>query len=94
MEPGLWKDIGGLGQALFGCRFVVQWIASERRKQPVIPRTFWYLSLTGGALVLAYAIHQKDPVFIIPQAAGLVIYLRNLWLSFRPGAHAAAARLD
>jgi lipid-A-disaccharide synthase-like uncharacterized protein len=44
--------------------------------------------------VLAYAIHQRDPVFIIPQAAGLVIYLRNLWLSFRPGSHAVAVKLD
>jgi lipid-A-disaccharide synthase-like uncharacterized protein len=40
--------------------------------------------------VLAYAIHQRDPVFIVPQAAGLVIYLRNVWLSFRPGAPAVA----
>jgi lipid-A-disaccharide synthase-like uncharacterized protein len=94
LDPGLWKDIGGLGQALFGCRFVVQWIASERRKQPVIPRAFWYLSLTGGGLVLSYAIHQRDPVFIVPQAAGLVIYLRNVWLSFRPGSPAAAVEPD
>jgi lipid-A-disaccharide synthase-like uncharacterized protein len=62
---------------------VVQWIASERRQQTVVPRAFWYLSVSGGALVLAYAVHQRDPVFIVPQAAGLLIYLRNLWLIHR-----------
>jgi lipid-A-disaccharide synthase-like uncharacterized protein len=85
-----WTDLGYLGQLLFGCRFVVQWIASERRKQTVVPRAFWYLSVSGGALVLAYAVHQRDPVFIVPQAAGLLIYLRNLWLIHR-GAPVPAA---
>jgi lipid-A-disaccharide synthase-like uncharacterized protein len=79
----LWTDIGYLGQVLFGCRFLVQWIASERRRRTVVPHAFWYLSIGGGALVLAYAIHQRDPVFIVPQAAGLLIYARNLWLIHR-----------
>ena len=64
-------------------RFLVQWIASERRKRTVVPHAFWYLSVSGGALILAYAVHQRDPVFIVPQAAGLLIYLRNLWLIHR-----------
>jgi lipid-A-disaccharide synthase-like uncharacterized protein len=83
--------LGYLGQILFGCRFLVQWIASERRKQTVVPHAFWYLSVSGGTLILAYAIHQRDPVFIVPQAAGLLIYLRNLWLIHRPAPATADA---
>ena len=59
----VWLAIGFIGQALFFGRFFVQWIASERRKQSVVPRSFWYLSLGGGAVLLAYAIHRRDPVF-------------------------------
>ena len=83
MGHTFWTYLGYLGQVTFGSRFVVQWIVSERRKQTVIPHAFWYLSAGGGALILAYAIHQRDPVFIGPQAAGLLIYLRNLWLIHR-----------
>lgn len=76
-----WTIIGSIGQLLFGFRFVVQWIASERRQRSVVPRSFWYLSISGGALVLAYAVHLRNPVFIVPQVTGLMIYIRNLWLS-------------
>ena len=69
----LWIVIGFAGQALFFGRFFVQWIASERRKQSVIPRAFWYLSLAGGSVLLVYAIHQRDPVFIVGQATGFFI---------------------
>jgi lipid-A-disaccharide synthase-like uncharacterized protein len=79
----LWIAIGFLGQALFFGRFFVQWIASERKKQSVIPRAFWYLSLAGGSVLLAYAIHQRDPVFIVGQATGFFIYSRNLWFIYR-----------
>lgn len=75
----LWIAIGFLGQALFFGRFFVQWIASERSKKSVIPRSFWYLSLAGGSVLLVYAIHQRDPVFIVGQATGFFIYSRNLW---------------
>jgi lipid-A-disaccharide synthase-like uncharacterized protein len=50
----------------------------------VIPRSFWYFSLGGGAVLLLYSIHQKDPVFIAGQAMGLLIYSRNLWFLRRP----------
>jgi lipid-A-disaccharide synthase-like uncharacterized protein len=82
----LWIAVGFLGQALFFGRFFVQWIASERHKQSVIPRAFWYLSLAGGSVLLAYAIHQRDPVFIVGQATGFFIYTRNLWFILRPRA--------
>ena len=78
--PHDWLAVGFLGQALFSGRFFVQWIASERRRRSVIPTAFWWLSLAGGGTLLAYAIHRGDPVFILGQAAGLVVYVRNLVL--------------
>ena len=75
----VWLAIGPLGQALFSARFFVQWIASERKKQSVVPRPFWYFSIGGGATLLLYAVHRHDPVFILGQAAGLFVYARNLY---------------
>jgi lipid-A-disaccharide synthase-like uncharacterized protein len=75
---GGWLAIGFLGQALFSARFIVQWLSSEKVKKSVIPTAFWYFSIAGGATLLAYALHREDPVFIVGQAAGLFIYLRNL----------------
>ena len=80
----LWLTIGLLGQALFSARFLVQWIASERRRRSVVPRAFWYFSVGGGLTLLAYAIYRRDPVFIIGQSAGLFVYARNLWFIHRP----------
>lgn len=86
----IWIAVGFIGQALFSARFFVQWIASERRKKSVVPNLFWFFSLGGGAVLLAYAIHRRDPVFAVGQGAGLIIYLRNLWLIYRhPGNPAA-----
>ena len=80
----LWLVIGFGGQALFGARFLIQWIVSERRKESVVPRVFWFFSLFGGMTLLAYAIHKRDPVFITGQSLGLVIYCRNLWFIYGP----------
>lgn len=79
----IWKLVGFGGQGLFFGRFFVQWLASERSRKSVVPLAFWYFSVGGGAVLLAYAIHRRDPVFIVGQAAGLGIYLRNLWLIYR-----------
>ncbi len=79
-EQTLWMVLGFVAQGLFSARFLVQWIASERRKQSIVPRAFWYFSVAGGALLLAYAIHRRDPVFIVGQGAGLIVYLRNVQL--------------
>jgi len=76
----MWYAIGFLGQITFGSRFFVQWIVSERARRVVIPQVFWYLSLFGGIALLAYAWHRRDPVFAIGQAAGLLVYVRNLAL--------------
>jgi lipid-A-disaccharide synthase-like uncharacterized protein len=80
----LWLTIGLLGQALFSARFVVQWIASERRKRSIVPQAVWYFSVGGGVTLLAYAISRRDPVFILGQGAGLLVYARNLWFIHRP----------
>jgi lipid-A-disaccharide synthase-like uncharacterized protein len=86
-----WFLFGMAGQCAFGARFVVQWIASERRKRVVVPVAFWWLSIAGGLVTLAYAVRIEDPVFLIAQTGGLAMYLRNLVLHRRSGAGAAAA---
>ncbi len=79
----IWLIVGFAGQALFSMRFLLQWLASERMKKSVIPVAVWYFSIAGGMTLLAYAIHRKDPVFIVGQATGLFIYSRNLYFIFR-----------
>lgn len=79
----LWICFGFVGQLLFGSRFLIQWIASERKKESIIPLAFWYLSIGGSVILLSYAIHRKDPVFILGQCTGIFIYLRNLNLIYK-----------
>lgn len=76
----IWIVIGLLGQAIFFLRFLFQWLESEKKRESVIPHIFWYFSIGGGVVLLAYAIHRKDPVFILGQSMGLIIYFRNLML--------------
>lgn len=76
----VWLGIGLFGQCLFMARFIVQWIVSERRGQSLIPISFWYLSLAGGLIVLAYGMHKLDPVIILGQLPGTLVYTRNLML--------------
>lgn len=76
----LWMAIGFVGQALFGSRFVIQWICSERERRSVVPQAFWYLSVLGGLTLLSYAVWRLDPVFIAGQALGVLVYGRNLHL--------------
>ncbi|MCP3962244.1 MAG: lipid A biosynthesis acyltransferase [bacterium] len=76
----VWLAIGLIGQVCFFMRFFVQWISSERQKRSVIPVAFWYFSLGGAAILLTYAVHRQDPVFILGQSMGFLIYTRNLVL--------------
>lgn len=78
-----WLCLGFSAQALFSARFLVQWIASERAGTSVVPILFWYLSILGSGMLLIYAIHLQDPVFIVGQSAGIFIYSRNLYLIWR-----------
>ncbi|MBD9561699.1 MULTISPECIES: lipid-A-disaccharide synthase N-terminal domain-containing protein [Pseudomonas] len=79
----LWLVIGFGGQVAFTGRFVLQWLYSEYKKRSVIPVSFWYLSIVGSTLLFAYAIYRQDPVFIVGQAFGSIVYLRNLQLIAR-----------
>ena len=76
----VWLAIGFFAQLLFSARFLVQWLASEKAGKSIVPLLFWYLSLGGSALLLIYAIHRRDPVFILGQSLGIFIYTRNLYL--------------
>lgn len=76
----IWIAIGFLGQGLFFGRWVIQWIASERTAKSQVPVAFWYMSLIGGLITLAYAIYRRDPVFISGQGIGAIVYIRNLML--------------
>jgi lipid-A-disaccharide synthase-like uncharacterized protein len=75
----LWLLVGFVGQGLFFMRFFVQWLASEKAKKSVIPDLFWYFSIGGGGVLLIYSIYRQDPVFILGQSTGMLIYLRNLY---------------
>ncbi|MBL8641382.1 MAG: lipid-A-disaccharide synthase N-terminal domain-containing protein [Alphaproteobacteria bacterium] len=76
----IWIAIGFLGQAMFFMRFFVQWIASEKEGKSIIPQSFWYFSIAGSLILLAYAIWRQDPVIILGQSTGFIIYFRNLYL--------------
>lgn len=88
IDPRTWHwDLlalfGFLAQALFAARFIIQWISSERRKMSHVPVQFWWLSLVGGILMTVYGLLRRDPVIILGQAPGLVVYGRNLMLIYR-----------
>jgi lipid-A-disaccharide synthase-like uncharacterized protein len=83
MQGLFWLVVGFTGQVMFSLRFLIQWWYSERQKRSVIPVAFWFLSLAGGATLLGYAIYRRDPVFIAGQAAGLLVYSRNLYFIYR-----------
>jgi lipid-A-disaccharide synthase-like uncharacterized protein len=78
-----WVLVGYVAQFMFTMRFVVQWIASERAGKMVMPIAFWFFSIGGGGLLLVYALYIRDPVFILGQAFGVFVYLRNLYFELR-----------
>ncbi len=75
----VWLGVGLFAQLMFSMRFLIQWIATERARASIVPETFWYFSFLGGLMLLSYAIHRMDPVFIIGQATGQIIYSRNIY---------------
>jgi lipid-A-disaccharide synthase-like uncharacterized protein len=79
-DTKVWLAIGFAGQAVFTARFLAQWIASERKRNSIVPVAFWWLSLVGGLTLLMYAVHKEDPVIIVGQSMGVFIYVRNLML--------------
>tara|TARA_B110000438_G_C15671494_1_gene588364 strand:- start:685 stop:972 length:288 start_codon:yes stop_codon:yes gene_type:complete len=88
-----WMIIGFVGQALFGARFIIQWIISEKKGESTIPLAFWYCSIGGSIVLLTYAIHKQDIVFIVGQSLGSIVYIRNLILIDRKRKVLAGAEL-
>ena len=82
IQENIWIIIGFVGQGCFFLRFLIQWIVSERNHRSTIPVIFWYFSFIGAFSVLIYAIYRKDPVFIVGQSLGLMVYSRNLMLIY------------
>ena len=87
----IWFLVGFAGQALLSMRFLVQWLRSERQGRSFVPIEFWYLSIAGSLTLLAYAVHRLDPVFVVGQLGGLIVYWRNLVLIMRQRRGASAA---
>jgi lipid-A-disaccharide synthase-like uncharacterized protein len=91
IEWNEWKVVGWLGNAAFFSRFFVQWYATEKQKKVVVPVAFWWLSLAGSLLLLAYAaFYRRDSVFIFAYAFTWAPYIRNLVIHRR---HTASYRL-
>lgn len=90
----IWLTIGFIGQALFFARFFIQWLASEKEGRSVIPNAFWYFSIGGSAILLAYAIWRQDPVIILGQSTGLLIYFRNIYFIRHPEKNKTAPAID
>ncbi len=74
----VWLTVGFTAQLMFSMRFIVQWIASERARRSIVPEAFWYFSFLGGLMLFAYAVYRFDPVFMLGQGTGLLIYARNI----------------
>ena len=89
-----WLVIGFIGQVAFGARFVIQWIVSEKKRESTIPLAFWYCSIAGSIILLTYAIYREDPVFILGQSLGSIIYIRNLILIDRKRRSLAETNLE
>lgn len=81
-EP-FWTTVGFVGQATFGGRFIVQWIVSEYKKKSHVPTCFWFISLAGSLILLAYSVHRREPIFILGFSLNTLIYIRNIHLIFK-----------
>jgi lipid-A-disaccharide synthase-like uncharacterized protein len=93
LHVNAWVLFGIVGQVAFAMRFIVQWIASERKKESTVPVAFWYLSLVGGVILFVYAFwYRHDLVFSLGPGAGILIYIRNLVLTRRSRQAASAVR--
>ncbi|GIW77610.1 MAG: hypothetical protein KatS3mg104_2673 [Phycisphaerae bacterium] len=80
----VWVSLGFLGQLLFTGRMVVQWLVSEKNKKSVVPPIFWWMSLAGSTMLMLYFLWRRDPIGLLGQSFGWFIYVRNLWMIYRP----------
>ena len=84
-QEQIWLIIGFVGHTIFASRFLIQWVVIERSSKSIIPNIFWWISLAGSMVLLSYAIHKEDPVFIVGQSCGFLIYSRNIYLIKKEG---------
>jgi lipid-A-disaccharide synthase-like uncharacterized protein len=82
----IWVGLGLLGQVLFTGRMIVQWLVSEKSKKSVVPPIFWWMSLAGSSMLMVYFLWRRDPIGLLGQSFGWFIYVRNLWMIYRPQA--------
>jgi lipid-A-disaccharide synthase-like uncharacterized protein len=87
-----WSALGFAGNILFGSRFILQWLESEKRQSLVVPPYFWHLSFWGSVLNLIYALHLDSAPLLLGVAALPFIYGRNLVLLKRCPAQQKADR--
>ena len=80
----IWVGLGLLGQVLFTGRMIVQWLVSEKSKKSVVPPMFWWMSLGGSTMLMIYFLWRRDPIGLLGQSFGWFIYVRNLWMIYRP----------
>lgn len=78
----VWATVAFIGQALFGSRFIIQWLVSEYKQKSHMPISFWYLSIAGSLILLSYSIHIKNPIFMLSFSLNTLIYIRNLHLLY------------
>lgn len=76
----VWLGLGVIAQLMFSLRFIIQWLVSEKAKRSVMPTAFWWFSLIGGLMLLAYGVHRGEPIIILGQGLGIIVYIRNLML--------------
>jgi lipid-A-disaccharide synthase-like uncharacterized protein len=78
----VWLVFGMFAQLMFSLRFIIQWLSSEKQRKSVIPVAFWWFSLAGGIALFAYGVHRREPVIMMGQLFGIVVYMRNLVLIY------------
>jgi len=83
VDDPIWATIALVGQMVFAGRFILQWIVSEYKKKSHVPVAFWFISLAGSLILLSYAIHIKNPIFMLGFSLNTLIYMRNLHLIYR-----------
>ncbi len=83
VQDPFWATVGLSGQVVFSLRFILQWIVSEYKKKSHVPTAFWFISIVGSLILLAYSIHIKNPIFILGFSLNTLIYLRNLHLIYK-----------
>ena len=94
VDDPVWATTALVGQAIFGGRFILQWIVSECKKRSHVPITFWFMSLAGSLILLSYSIHIKNPIFMLGFSLNTLIYLRNLHLIYKHAKKTVATVID